>query len=97
MVRTVIKADLMARITVQVKPNASSNAVEHLENGTIYVRIKAPPVRGRANSELIRFLSELLGVPKSGIAVLKGATSRRKVISVDGITEQEVIERIEKY
>lgn len=90
-------AESMVRISIQVKPNAGRNSLERLENGTLYVRINAPPVRGKANSELVKFLGDILGVPKSSLSIVKGTTSRRKVISVDGITEQEVIERIETY
>ena len=43
------------------------------------VRIGAPPDKGKANKELVDFLSEKLGVKKSGVLIIKGQTSRNKV------------------
>ncbi len=77
-------------ITVQVQPNASRNRVTSYTDGVLHVRIAAPPVRGKANRELIAFLSKFLGVSKSSISIEKGHTSRRKVIAVEGMGEGEV-------
>ncbi len=77
-------------ITVQVQPNASRNRVTRYADGVLHVRIAAPPVRGKANRELIAFLCKFLGVSKSSISIEKGHTSRRKVIAVEGMGEGEV-------
>jgi hypothetical protein len=64
------------------------------EDGVLKVKIAAPPVKGRANRELIEFLSQLLKVSKSSITLEKGATSRRKVISINGLSQAEVSKRL---
>ena len=65
---------------MQVQPNASENRVVRFEGGVWHVRIAAPPVKGKANRELIEFLSDILGVSKTGITIEKGMTSRRNVL-----------------
>ncbi len=82
-------------ITVQVQPGASRNQVTRYADGVLHVRIAAPPVRGKANRELIAFLSDILSVSRSSISIEKGHTSRRKVIVVEDMEQGEVMERIE--
>ncbi len=70
-------------LAVRVTPRASRNEiVELLEDGTIKVRIASPPSDNEANDTLIRFLSEVLGVPPSRLDIVAGATGRDKLISV---------------
>ncbi len=56
----------------------------------IKIRVKAPPVDGAANEELIRFLAKRLGVPRSSIRLVSGASSRHKRITIDGMTPEEI-------
>ena len=80
---------------MRVLPRAKRNEiVELLSDGTLKVRLTAPPVGGKANQALIKFLSKLLGVAKSKIEIRSGATSRNKLISVKGIDAHEVREKI---
>jgi len=81
-------------ITVQVQPNARCNEVLGFEDGVLKVKIAAPPVKGRANRELIEFLSQLLKVSRGSITLEKGAASRRKVIGVSGLSQAEVSKRL---
>lgn len=84
-----------ARITVRVQPNAKRNEVVRFEDGILYLRIAALPVKGKANQALIAFLSDVLGVSKSRLSIEKGATSRMKVIAVEGMSQVEVREKVE--
>ena len=52
--------------------------------GVREIRIHAPPVDGAANEELLRFLAERLGIPRSGLRLLAGESSRRKRVAVTG-------------
>ena len=81
-------------ITVQVQPNARRNEVLSFEDGILHIKIKAPPVKGKANSELIDFLSEILGITKASIRIEKGLTSRRKLISIKGLDQAQILERL---
>jgi uncharacterized protein (TIGR00251 family) len=80
-----------ARITVRVQPNAKRNEIVRLEDDVLYLRIAAPPVKGKANAALLAFLSDILGVSKSHLSIQKGATSRIKVIAVEGMSQEEAL------
>ena len=86
-----------ARIVVRVQPNARQNDVLGFTDGVIDLRIAAPPVKGRANQELIRFLSDVLGVSKSRLIIEKGLTSKRKLIVIKGLTRDQVVSELDKY
>ena len=81
-------------ISVRVHPNSARNEVVGVSEGIWRVRVAAPPVKGKANKELIAFLSQLLGVGKSQIDILRGHTSRNKVISINGLSQEDVIKRL---
>lgn len=70
-------------LAVRVTPRASRNEiVDLLEDGTIKVRIAAPPADGEANAELIEFLADILGVPKSRLDIVAGVSGRDKLIAI---------------
>lgn len=70
-------------LAVRVTPRASHNKImEVMSDGTVRIHIAAPPVDGDANSELIVFLAEVLGVAKSRLEIVAGITGRDKLISV---------------
>jgi uncharacterized protein (TIGR00251 family) len=72
-----------AALAVRVTPRSSRNEiVEVLSDGTVKVHITAPPVDGKANEVLIKFLAQVLDIPPSRIDVVAGATGRDKLISV---------------
>ena len=81
-------------ITVHVQPNTRRNEVVGFEDGVLRVKIAAPPVKGKANKELIEFLSELLGVSKGSVTIEKGANSRNKVVSISGLSQAELSKRL---
>jgi uncharacterized protein (TIGR00251 family) len=81
-------------ITIQVKPNARRNEVLGIKDGILHLKIAAPPVKGKANRELIEFLSQLLGVSKGSINIERGITGRRKVIAIIGLDRDRILERL---
>jgi len=83
-----------AKITVRVYPGAARNEVVGFRGEVLRVRVAAPPVKGKANQELIAFLSKVLGVSKSSIGIIKGHTTRNKLIAIDGMTFEDVIKRL---
>lgn len=78
------------RICVRVYPSANRNEIVSLINGVLRVRISAPPVNGRANIELIGFLSRLLGISKDSINIIKGQTSRNKLVVINGLSQDSI-------
>ena len=81
-------------ISVRVYPNAAKNEVAGFSDGVWQVRVSAPPVKGKANRELTAFLSEVLGVSRSSLTIVKGHTSRNKVITIDGLSQEEIVRRL---
>ena len=82
-------------LAVRVTPRASRNEiVELMEDGTIKVRLAAPPSDNEANEALIDFLSDVLGVPKSRLDIVAGASGRDKLISVVDMDAETAHQRI---
>lgn len=81
-------------ISVRVHPNAARNEVTGVTDGIYQVRVSAPPVKGKANKELIAFLSRLSGVSKSRIDIIKGHTTRNKLIAIDGLSQEDIMKRL---
>jgi uncharacterized protein len=77
-----------------VHPGDSRNEITGFSGGVLQVKIAAPPEKGKANKELTDFLSRLLDVKKSSISVVKGKTSRNKLISIEGLTPSEIAKRL---
>jgi uncharacterized protein (TIGR00251 family) len=69
-------------LQVQVQPRASRAAVAGVIGDYLKIRLTAPPLEGRANTELIALLARLFDVPRSQITLLRGETSRRKLLRI---------------
>jgi len=65
-------------LSVRLQPKASRDAIEEIVEGELEVRITAPPVDGKANAYLLKFLAGEFGVAKSAIDLLSGETGRSK-------------------
>jgi uncharacterized protein len=74
-------------LEVKVVPGASQTEVAGWEGERVRIRIAAPPEKGKANKELVHFLSKRLGVSRTKIAVISGATSRIKRVEIEGLEE----------
>jgi hypothetical protein len=81
----------MTTIAFQVQPRAKRTEVVGWHDDAIKIRLRAPPVDGAANDELVRFLAKQTGVPRSAITIVSGRTSRKKRILLEGVTESEVL------
>ena len=82
-------------LAVRITPRATRNEiVEVLDDGTIKVRIAAPPADNEANDALIEYLSEILGVPRSKLDIVAGASGRDKLIAVVDMDVETVHQRI---
>ena len=79
----------MARFTVKVHPRARRSAVTGRLGDAWKLDLTAPPIEGKANQECVRFLADLLGVPRACVRVVTGLTSRTKVVEIEGVTEEE--------
>ena len=88
--------DEQTRIVVRVHSNASENKLLCFRGGVLQIRIAAPPIKGRANRELIKFLSGIFGISKSKLTIEKGMTSKTKVIAISELTQKQIIEQLER-
>ena len=87
----------MVTLSVYIVPRSARDEVAGLHGDALRVRLSAPPVEGAANSALIAFVAEMLGVPARRVEILSGHGSRRKVLAVAGLSEEEVQSRLGKY
>jgi len=79
----------MQRITIKVTPRAKQNRVAGYKDGILRVHVTAPPVDGKANDAVIRLLAEEWSVPKSQILIVRGQTTREKILEIpDGVPLQ---------
>lgn len=75
---------------VRVVPRSSRSEMAGIQGDSLKVRLKAPPVEGRANEECIRFLAGLLGVKKDRVRILSGLKSKTKTIAVSGLQKKDL-------
>lgn len=83
-----------ARLELKVHARARSNRLTLTETGVVAVRVAAVPERGRANTAVVELLARALGVATSAVEVLRGHTSRDKVVLVRGLSQEEALERL---
>jgi len=84
------------RFEVHAKPRAKKSKILGPKGDALEVSLAAPPVDGAANEELVRTLSDALGVPKRQIALVRGDSSRQKLVEVTGLSLDEVRARLER-
>jgi uncharacterized protein (TIGR00251 family) len=72
----------MTVLQVKVKPSARNSSLEQLPDGTWAAQLKAPPVDGKANAELIALVAAHFGCRKAAVTIKAGASGRTKLVSV---------------
>lgn len=87
--------DGVVRLPVRAQPRASRTELVGEHGGALKVRLAAPPVDGAANTELLEFLAKQLGVSKSSLRVVAGATGRSKTVEITGLGADDVRRRLE--
>jgi len=85
------KRKSMSLIHIKIIPNAKNNEIVGKEGNAWKIRINAPPIEGRANEALVKFLAEILDVAPSLIEIVKGGSSKNKTIKIP-LSESEVEE-----
>jgi hypothetical protein len=81
-------------LPVRAVPRAAKNEIQGVHGDALKVRLQAPPVEGKANQALIRFLSDALDIPRSQLSVASGETGRNKAVLITGLPKTELIRRI---
>jgi hypothetical protein len=83
-----------AELDVRVIPHAKKTRISGERDDMVLVRLAAPPVDGKANEALIRFLSETLHVQRRAVRIVSGERGRRKRVAIDGVSAESVRELI---
>jgi len=73
----------MKKLSVKVKPNSKQQKIEVGDDGGLTIRLKSPPIEGKANAELIKLLAKTYGVRKSQVQIKSGVTAKIKQIEID--------------
>lgn len=81
------------RFAVRLTPRSAVERVDDVVDGVLRVRVMAPAVEGAANTALIRLLAEALGIARREIQIVAGATSRQKLVVVDGVAADAIVAR----
>jgi uncharacterized protein len=76
-------ATLALVLALHVQPGAKRTEVAGTHGDALKVRLAAPPVDGKANAELLRFLAGAFGVPRHAVTLLRGETSRQKSVRIE--------------
>jgi len=89
---------LGAALAVRVTPRATRNEITEIQSdGTVKVRLTAPPVEGEANKALVVFLAEVLGCAPTKLDIVAGLSGKDKLVSVLDMDNNEVHRRLVAY
>ena len=82
-------------LALKVQPRASKNEIGEALGKELKIKITAPPVDSAANEALVEFLAEKLDCPKGAVRIIRGNTSRHKVVAITGLGGAEIMERLQ--
>ena len=83
-------------LAIKLQPRASDTGIGEPLGNELRVKVTAPPVDAAANEALIRLLAEQLGCPRSRVEILRGHTSRHKLIKLHGLAAAAVLAKLKK-
>ena len=81
------------RFAVRLTPRAALDRIDGVSDGVLRARVGAPAVEGAANNALVRLIAEELGVARSAVRIVAGASSRQKLVVIDGADPDAVVAR----
>ena len=81
-------------IKVRVQPKASRDRVDGYQEGTLRIRVTAPPQDGKANEAVVSLLAKTLGIAKRRVRIVRGHGSREKLVTVDDLSAREFEQRL---
>jgi hypothetical protein len=79
---------------VRVTPRSSRDQIVGVEGGALKIKLTAPPVEGAANTALIEFIAEWLGVKRSVVSIVSGDRARNKIVRVNGVTREQMLKKV---
>jgi uncharacterized protein (TIGR00251 family) len=81
-------------LSVKLQPRASANEIGAAMGNELRIKVTAPPVDSAANEALVRFLAETLGCARNRVELVRGQTSRHKVIHLHGFKAEEIAAKL---
>jgi len=81
-------------LAIRLQPRASKNEIGEAFGNELKIKVTAPPVDSAANEALVRFLAEKLDCPRASVQLVRGKTSRHKLISLQGLAPAEVLAKL---
>jgi uncharacterized protein (TIGR00251 family) len=91
---SIVRTENGIRIVVHVVPNAKETRLQLEIDGSLLMRVDAPPVKGKANRQIAKWFSKKLRKPNSEIRIVAGLASRTKTLEITGIDEGTFLEAI---
>ncbi len=89
-----VQADGEVMLSIKVQPRASKNEIGEVVANELKIKVTAPPVDSAANEALIELLAEKLGCPKGAVRILRGQTSRHKLLAIRGLDASVIAQRL---
>ena len=89
-----VATDGRITLTLHIQPGAKKTEFAGQHGDALKIRLAAPPVDGKANEALVKFIAETLGIARSEVSIKSGHTSRRKVVEIDNPTRLDVIAKL---
>jgi uncharacterized protein (TIGR00251 family) len=83
-------------LSVKLQPRASASEIGEPLANELRIKVTAPPVDSAANEALVRLLAETLDCPRNRIELIRGNTSRHKVLKLHGITLETAVAKLSK-
>jgi hypothetical protein len=87
-------AETKTTLAIHLQPGAKRNEAVGMRDGVLWVKVRAPALKGQANSALVAFVAELLGVPKDAVVIARGRASRQKVVAIQDLSQEDLKEKL---
>jgi uncharacterized protein (TIGR00251 family) len=81
-------------LSVKLQPRASSSGIGEILGNELRIKVTAPPVDAAANEALLRLLADVLDLPRGKVEIVRGQTSRHKLVLLSGITASETAKKL---
>jgi hypothetical protein len=81
-------------LSIKLQPRASANEIGEPLGNELRIKVTAPPVDSAANEALIRLLVEVLECPRNCVELVRGQTSRHKVVKIHGLKAEDIESRL---
>ena len=82
------------RLDIVVAPKGSRTRIMGVHDQRLKIQVAAPPIDGRANETLVKFLADILGVARAQIEIVAGISSKRKSVRIVGVTPHRVLVKL---